>query len=64
MNMNYTNSFLGLVAFVLAIIALVDILKGPMNTNKKLLWVFIVLLLPVIGMILYFILEKKILDKI
>jgi len=60
--MNYTLT--GLIILALDIIALVDILKGSMETNKKLLWVIAVILLPVLGMILYFILEKKILNKI
>jgi hypothetical protein len=47
-------SFLGLVILVLDIIAIVSILKSGADTGTKLLWVILVILLPVIGMVLYF----------
>ena len=47
-------SLLGLVILVLDIIAIVSILKSGADTGTKLLWVILVILLPVIGMILYF----------
>jgi hypothetical protein len=43
---------LGLVVFVLDIIAIVDCLKSNADTVKKLLWILVILLLPVLGMIL------------
>jgi len=50
---------LGLVIFVLDIIAIVDTLKSSLATGKKALWIILVLILPVVGMILYFLLGKK-----
>jgi hypothetical protein len=47
-------SFIGLVILVLDIIAIVSILKSGADTGTKLLWVILVILLPVIGMVLYF----------
>jgi hypothetical protein len=47
-------SFLGLVILVLDIIAIVSILKSAADTGTKLLWVILVILLPVVGMVLYF----------
>ena len=47
-------SLIGLVILVLDIIAIVSILKSGADTGTKLLWVILVILLPVIGMILYF----------
>ena len=47
-------SFIGLVILVLDIIAIVSILKSGADTGTKLLWIILVILLPVIGMILYF----------
>lgn len=45
---------------LLWIIALVDILKSNFkDSNNKILWVLVVILLPVIGSILYFIIEKN-----
>jgi hypothetical protein len=50
---------LGLVALVLDVMAIVDCLKSDTSTGKKLLWILLVLILPVLGMILYFLLGKK-----
>ena len=40
---------------VLWIVALVDILKNNFRENNKLIWILIVIFVPIIGMILYFI---------
>ena len=53
------GALIGLVILVLDIIALVDILKSAVDTGKKILWVLLVVLLPVIGMVLYFLIGKK-----
>ena len=47
-------SLLGLVILVLDVIAIVNILKSGADTGNKLLWILLVILLPVIGMVLYF----------
>lgn len=48
--------------FILAGIALIDIIRSTFKENDKIIWVLIVLLLPVIGPILYFIIgmSKKV----
>jgi heme/copper-type cytochrome/quinol oxidase subunit 2 len=43
----------------LDIIAIVDVLKSSMDSEKKALWIILVILLPVVGMALYFLLGKK-----
>jgi hypothetical protein len=48
----------GLIIFILDIIALVDCLKSSMDAGKKVLWVLLILILPVLGMLLYFLLAK------
>jgi len=53
------GGLIGLVILVLDIIAIVDTLKSSMTTGKKALWIIIVLVLPLIGMILYFLIGKK-----
>jgi hypothetical protein len=47
-------SLMGLIILVLDVIAIVSILKSGADTGTKLLWVVLVILLPVIGMVLYF----------
>ena len=45
---------LGVLVFVLDIIAIVSILKSSAESGTKILWVLLVILLPFLGMILYF----------
>jgi hypothetical protein len=53
------NSIIGLIILVLDIIAILNIVKSAESTGKKALWIVLVLLLPVIGLVLYFLLAKK-----
>jgi hypothetical protein len=53
------GSLIGLIILVLDIIALVDVLKSSMETGMKALWIILIILLPVIGMVLYFLIGKK-----
>jgi hypothetical protein len=45
---------LGVLVFVLDIIAVISILKSSADSGTKLLWIVLVILLPFLGMILYF----------
>jgi hypothetical protein len=49
----------GLLVLVLDIIAIADVLKSAMDTGKKALWIILILILPVVGMALYFLIGKK-----
>jgi len=53
------GGILGLIVLVLDIIAIVDVLKSSMDTGKKALWIILILILPVVGMVLYFLIGKK-----
>jgi hypothetical protein len=53
------GGILGLIVLVLDIIAIVDVLKSSMDAGKKALWIILVLLLPLIGMVLYFLIGKR-----
>ncbi len=53
------GTLLGLVVLVLDIIAIVDLFKSAKDTGKKVLWIILILILPLIGMILYFLVGKK-----
>ncbi len=46
--------FLGVVVLVLDIVALVKLLQSGANAGTKILWVVVIVLLPFLGMILYF----------
>jgi hypothetical protein len=47
-------SLVSLVILVLDVIALVSLLKSGADTATKILWALLIILLPVLGMILYF----------
>ena len=53
------KSLLSLVILILDIVAIVDVFKSSMTTGKKVLWILIILILPVIGLLLYFFLGRK-----
>lgn len=48
-----------LIVLVLDIIAIVDCLKSNVDVVKKLLWILVILLLPFVGMLLYFLIGRK-----
>jgi hypothetical protein len=47
-------SLVGLLILVLDVIALVSLLQSGADAATKILWVLLIVLLPVLGMILYF----------
>jgi len=53
------GGLLGLIVLVLDVIAIVDAVKSSLETGKKILWIVLILILPILGMILYFLLGKK-----
>ncbi len=53
------QSLIGLIVLVLDVIAIVDVIKSSADSGKKTLWVVLIVLLPVIGLVLYYLLGKK-----
>lgn len=49
----------GALILLLDIFAIVSVLLGTSSVLRKLMWITIILLLPVIGMILYFLLGRN-----
>jgi len=50
---------LGLVILVLDILGIIDCVKKPFETNKKILWILLIILISPIGIILYYLLGRK-----
>ena len=50
----FGHPILWLLVTILDIIAIVSILKSGADSGTKLLWIVVVVLLPLLGMILYF----------
>jgi hypothetical protein len=53
LNFGYGGSILGVLILIGDIWALMNILQSSVGNDKKLLWVVVVVLLPVIGLILW-----------
>jgi hypothetical protein len=53
------GGLIGLVVFVLDIVAIIDCAQSSMDQGKKVLWIILILLLPLVGMILYYLVGKK-----
>ena len=44
----------GLIVLILDIVAIVSLLKSSADTGTKILWLLLIVCLPLIGMVLYF----------
>jgi hypothetical protein len=50
---------IGIIWFVLIVVAILDLLKRQIPTNTKLLWLIVILIAPVFGSLIYLILGRK-----
>ncbi len=50
---------LGLIILVLDIVAILSVLGGSSSLGRKLLWLAIILLFPIIGVIIYFLVGQS-----
>ena len=57
-----TLSLVGAVVLILDIFAIVSVLLGSSEVKRKLLWIVVILLLPVVGMVLYFLIGRSAAD--
>ena len=53
------KGILGLILLVLNILAIVDCVKSNKSGGQKALWIILILVLPLIGLILYYVIGKK-----
>ncbi|HLW05506.1 MAG TPA: PLDc N-terminal domain-containing protein [Azoarcus sp.] len=53
------GGFFGLIWLLIVIWAIIKVAKSPTGTIQKLLWILILLLLPVLGLIVWWILGPK-----
>jgi hypothetical protein len=53
------NGLIGLLILAADIWAIVSVVQSGASTGKKVLWILLVLLLPVIGLILWFLLGPR-----
>ena len=57
-----TLSVVGAVILLLDIFAIVSVLLGSSEVLRKLLWIAVILLLPIVGMVLYFLIGRSAAD--
>ncbi len=57
-----TLSLVGAVIQILDIFAIVSVLVGTSGVMRKLLWIALILLLPLVGMVLYFLVGRSTAD--
>ena len=51
--------FFGILIFVLDIIAIASVVAGRGSIGHKILWTLLIILLPLIGMLLYFLIGRS-----
>ena len=57
--MFYGGGIVGLIALILDILAIWDLLNRKPESTKLVLWLIIIIILPIIGAILYYLLGRK-----
>ncbi len=50
---------LGIIIVIADIIAILDCVKSNKDTGRKILWVVLILVLPLVGLVLYYLVGKK-----
>ena len=53
------KGLLGIIILVLDVVAILDCIKSSKSTGKKALWVIVILVLPVVGLVLYYLMGRK-----
>jgi hypothetical protein len=57
--LNGPYNLIGLIIFVFDLVAIFSVLAGRSSVGHKALWTLLILMLPVIGMILYYVTGKN-----
>ncbi|MBF0521946.1 MAG: PLDc N-terminal domain-containing protein [Candidatus Omnitrophica bacterium] len=52
------ESLFAMLLVLLDIVAIVDAMKGALSAEKKILWIVLIIIVPVVGMFLYFLLGR------
>lgn len=53
------HSLIGLIILVLDIIAIVKIVDSKLETDRKILWTAIIILLPVLGLVVWYVFGRS-----
>ncbi|HSA06603.1 MAG TPA: PLD nuclease N-terminal domain-containing protein [Candidatus Gastranaerophilales bacterium] len=55
----FFESLFGFLIFIFDMVAIFDIITGPKDSFKKFVWVVAILIMPVLGLILYYLFGKE-----
>jgi len=53
------KGILGIIILVLDILAILDCVKSDKSGGQKALWIILILVLPIVGLVLYYLIGKK-----
>jgi len=53
------KTLLGIIILILDIVAIIDCVKGQKPTGHKVLWIILILVLPILGLVLYYLVGRK-----
>ncbi|SDM18134.1 Phospholipase_D-nuclease N-terminal [Daejeonella rubra] len=55
----FLRFLMGILWFILIVYTLLDLLKSNLPTNTKLLWLIVILIAPILGSIIYFVVGRN-----
>lgn len=53
------RNLISFLILVIDIVAIIDIVKSSKDTGKKIIWILLVLILPFVGPLLYYVVGRK-----
>lgn len=53
------SGIVGIIILILDVLAILDLFKSAKPAGQKVLWVILILILPLVGLILYYLLGRK-----
>ena len=53
------GSLIGIAIFILDVVAVYDVFKGPKSTGLKIGWALIIIVFPLVGVMAYFLMRGK-----
>jgi hypothetical protein len=56
----FLGSVLFLIVLALDVLAIVDCMRQPLGTGARALWILLIVLLPVLGLLLYYFLGRRV----
>jgi hypothetical protein len=61
--MDLGSALFAILVVILDVVAIVSVVSGHSSNERKVLWTVVILLLPVVGMVLYFLIGRSAADR-